>query len=272
MAQYPAATPSFTTKQDGTDYPQAAHINDIQAEVTAIGDALRTGLAHGLSVAVGGFDASTGGFRIAGHSTLVGNLQHTGDSTHTGNATLTGNQQVTGNSTFTGDVTITGTVSVAGSVLGGRTPCARVSIQASSVSWANSATFAGLNWTTNDYDSTGLHSTSANSSRINLTSSGMWLFGGQVQMEMVNSTGRHSIRVLATDNQALMSFDRNGFTEVSNVPLTLPVSGLFYATDTAAYLTVQLRYIGGGASAVYGSTGGSSGLGPTHFWVQKVSG
>jgi hypothetical protein len=266
LANYPSADPSFTTKVDGADYPQAAHINDIQAEVTAIGSALRGTLQHAVTVASGGFEAAAGGFRITGNSTLVGNLQHTG------NSTITGALSVSGNSTIGGDLVVAGTATIGGVAIGGRPPSARVSIQASSVSWANSATFAGLNWTTNDYDSAGLHSTSANSSRINLTSSGMWLFGGQVQMEMVNSTGRHSIRVLATDNQALMSFDRNGFTEVSNVPLTLPVSGLFYATDTAAYLTVQLRYIGGGASAVYGSTGGSSGLGPTHFWVQKVSG
>ena len=266
MSQYPASDPTFTTKLDGTDYPQAAHINDIQAEVSAIGAALRGTLAHGVTVSTGGFTASTGGLRVSGDSTLAGNLQHTG------NSTITGNLQVTGNSTLTGNVTMVGTVTVNSVVIGGRTPSARVSIEASSVTVSNSATFAGVNWTTNDYDSTGIHSTSANSSRLSLTSSGMWLFGGQVQMDMSNSTGRHSIRVLANDNQALMSFDRNGFTEVSNVPLTLPVSGLFYASDTTAYLTVQVRYIGAGSVPIYGSTGGSSGLGPTHFWVQKVSG
>lgn len=35
-ASYPTSVKSFTTKVDGVDYPQAAHINDLQLEVTAI--------------------------------------------------------------------------------------------------------------------------------------------------------------------------------------------------------------------------------------------
>lgn len=64
MAQYPNATPSFTTKQDGTDYPQAAHINDVQAEITAIGGDLRSGLQHPLTL------LSTNGLTVGGVTTL----------------------------------------------------------------------------------------------------------------------------------------------------------------------------------------------------------
>lgn len=265
MATYPAGTFSPTAKSNG-QVIQAAHVSDLDSEVVAIEDALRNGLAHAVIISTGGLTVSTGGLRVSGPSTLVGTLQQTG------NSTITGSLSVSGNSTFAGNLTVAGAVTIGGVAVGGRAPSARVSIQASTVTVSNSATFAGVNWTTNDYDSTGLHSTSADSSRMNLTSSGMWLFGGQVQMDMGNSTGRHSIRVLANDNQALASFDRNGFSEVSNVPLTLPIGGLFYATDTTAFLTVQLRYIGGGTVQMFGSTGGSSGLGPTHFWVQRLSG
>lgn len=42
MATYPSAVKSFTTKTDNVDYPAAAHVNDIQAEVTAIETELGT--------------------------------------------------------------------------------------------------------------------------------------------------------------------------------------------------------------------------------------
>lgn len=42
MATYPSAIKSFTTKTDNVDYPAAAHINDPQAEITAIETELGT--------------------------------------------------------------------------------------------------------------------------------------------------------------------------------------------------------------------------------------
>lgn len=48
MAQYPGADPTFTTKTDA-DYVEAAHVNALQDEVTAIGAALRGTLAHNVT-------------------------------------------------------------------------------------------------------------------------------------------------------------------------------------------------------------------------------
>jgi hypothetical protein len=45
MTSYPGAIASFTTKTDGVDYPQAAHINSLQNEVVAIETALGTNFA-----------------------------------------------------------------------------------------------------------------------------------------------------------------------------------------------------------------------------------
>jgi microcystin-dependent protein len=47
MAQYPSGTPNFTTKING-DVIQPNHINDLQAEINAIGNALLAGIPHAL--------------------------------------------------------------------------------------------------------------------------------------------------------------------------------------------------------------------------------
>ncbi len=47
-AFYPSGVKTFTTKQDGVDYPQASHINELQDEVTAIERGLLEGLEHDL--------------------------------------------------------------------------------------------------------------------------------------------------------------------------------------------------------------------------------
>jgi hypothetical protein len=264
MASYPTGVFSPAAKNTGNTI-QAAHVNDLDTEVAAVENGLLNGLAHALVISTGGLTVSTGGARINGPSSIAGTVQVTG------NSTITGSLSVSGNSTFDGNLTVAGTLSLAGgTVVGGRIPSARVSL-ASVLQINTGLTFAGINWTTNDYDSTGLHSTSANSSRILLTSSGLWAFGGQVVHESQISTVRLSVRVLANDNQALTSYERNGQVENSSGTLALPVNGVFLATDTTAYLTVQTRFTGGSAtSTVYGSTG--TGMGPTHFWVQKVSG
>lgn len=41
MTSYPTSIVSFSTKTDGVDYPQAAHINSLQDEVTAIETAIK---------------------------------------------------------------------------------------------------------------------------------------------------------------------------------------------------------------------------------------
>lgn len=56
MANYPTSPPSFTTKVDGAgNFINAAHINALQDEVTAIGTALEVTLAHDVKVALGKF-------------------------------------------------------------------------------------------------------------------------------------------------------------------------------------------------------------------------
>lgn len=89
MAGYPTAIQSFTTKQDGIDYPQASNVNLLQTEVSAIETALITG-------------------PVTLPTSTVANLSVTGASTLT---TL----NVTGGSTFAG-VKFGSTVSFGSSV------------------------------------------------------------------------------------------------------------------------------------------------------------
>lgn len=61
-AAYPSGNPSFSPIVAGVDYPQAADLNSVYDEVTAIGTALREGVAHAL------LPDSTGNARAIGSS------------------------------------------------------------------------------------------------------------------------------------------------------------------------------------------------------------
>ncbi len=69
MANYPSAVSSFTTKVNGNTV-EAAHVDDLQAEVTAIENALLNGLAHNVTI--------TGTVGITGATTITGNMRATG--------------------------------------------------------------------------------------------------------------------------------------------------------------------------------------------------
>jgi len=83
MAVYPGGVISFTTKTNGQTI-DASHIDDLQAEVTAIENAL-----------------VNGGFTIAGAVTVTGALTASATLGVTGNATIGGTLGVTGVATFT---------------------------------------------------------------------------------------------------------------------------------------------------------------------------
>lgn len=61
-ASYPSATKSFTTKTDGpTSTIFAAHVNEIQDEIVALENALRTGLQHNLIFTDATYDIGASG-------------------------------------------------------------------------------------------------------------------------------------------------------------------------------------------------------------------
>ena len=267
MATYPTGVYAPASKSAGQTI-QASFFNDPEAEITAIEDALKNGIPHAITISTGGLTVSTGGLRVGGPSTLAA-LQ-AGASTLTtlsaGASTLTTLQA--GNSTVTGDLSVSGVLTVGGIAVGGRQPSAKVSL-AANVN-INASIWTAVNWTTNDHDSTSLHSTTTNSSRVNLTSSGLWLLGGQASWTPGTpaSTTILGVRLVLNDADAIGG-QRQFLGTPSATDWSIQSQALYYATSTTAYVSMHVFQSGGSQMQLNGSTG--TGTGPTQFYVQKVS-
>ena len=262
-ANFPDSIFNPTTKQTG-DTIQPSHINDLQTEVIAIEQGYRQGTAPLNS---SGSTMTT--LSVTGDSTLAGHLNVSSGAQITGNSTVTGALSVSGNSTIGGNLTVTGTITAGGLPIGGRQPVAKVSLAAATVS-INSGAWISPNWTVNEADSTGMHSTSVNSSRMLLTSSGLWAVGGTVSFVPGSpaSTTVAGVRVLANDNEGIAgNITFMGTPTIVDWPVS--IATLYYATDTAAYVTLGVFQTAGSAMNIKGSSGG--GVGRTSFWAQKVS-
>lgn len=267
MATYPNGVYAPSAKASGNTI-QASFFNDPEAEITAIEDGLKNGLQHGLTINTGGLTVSTGSVNIGGPSSLA-TLSVSGGSTlaslHVTSTSSFGSSVTVASLGVTGNAVIAGSLTVGGVAITGQ-PGVRVERDAQQV--LTSADWTGINWTVHSYDASGLHSTTTNSSRVNLTSSGVWVFGGLVPLECAASTGIPLVRVLANDTTAV-----GGGGVFMSLPstATLPVTftGSHYATSTTDYLVCQVFRPTG-----FGSTlsSGISGLGRPHFWVQRVSG
>lgn len=244
MANYPSADPSFTTKQDGVDYPQAAHVNDLQAEVTAIGAALRGTLAHAVTAS---------GLSISGPSTVAA-LQ--------GGASTLASLQVAGPSTFAGAVTFAAGISVSAfadpiTLSSGAVVSTGVIRQNALPAWdvyhsthvamgANST--LGASFDTQEFVRGDIgHSTGVNSSRVTITSTGLYAISARsVVHSNSNPTNRgavvlnDSVRVLESQYSVL-----GGGANSSRV--TVQVSGLVRMQSTG-YLTFQLMSENGAVS------------------------
>jgi hypothetical protein len=244
VSQYPAADPSFTTKQDGVDYPQAAHINDLQGEVTAIGSALRATLQHNL--------AATGGLSIAGGSTLT---------TVQAGASTVASLQVTGGSTFAGAVTFGAGLSFAGAVTlsSGAVVSTGVIRQDSLPMWNvfhsthvayGSGSSVGVIFDSHEFVRGNIeHSTAANSSRVTINTTGVYhvIVAGRADVPS-GQAGRFYLNL--NDTTALLQ--HRYVNNISNAKeWGLSFSGLVRIASTG-YLTVV------NVSSNGGSTVGSS--------------
>lgn len=228
MASYPGSIFNPTPINTG-DTGQPAQINDAYSELTAIETALVTG-------------------PIQLPNSSLTSLSVTGGSTLT---TL----QVTGASTFAGAVTITGALSVP------RLPSCKVRLGVATAIPVD--TYTGLSWDTQELNSTAMHSTSVNSSRIFLTSSGVWHVGAQIEWTG-NAAASQFVRLRLSDTNTLGAVN-NGPENVD--PHVQFVSALHYATSTADYVTVQVR-----SKDSTGTVNTASTLvGGTTFWAYRVS-
>jgi hypothetical protein len=267
MANYPTSDPSFPTRTAGQTIA-SAHINAVQDEVVAIGSALRGTLAHGLSVSTGGLTVSTGSVNLGGPSSLA-TLQVNGGSTFAAPVVLSAaaTLQVNALSTFAQEVTFSSNVTIGGSLtvtggFGARVPSAIVTHDANQVIPGTDA-WTGLSWNTEVLDSTAMHSTAVNSSRIALTSSGLWAVGWTGQWS-TNSTGQQYSRIALNDATGICADVRSPSAAVGNV---ITLAGVHYATSTTDYVTVQGKQNSGTNQNILAT---STGYG-ARFWAHRVS-
>ena len=280
MATYPGGVYSPAAKSNG-QVIQAAFFNDPDAEITAVENALLNGIAHAVTISTGGLTVSTGGLRVGGPSTMqeltagastLASAVVTG-AFSAGASTLTTLQA--GNSTVTGDLTVTGTLTA------GTFSAAAIAVRlthSANQAVANGA-WTGLNWDTETQDSTALHSTAVNSSRISLTSSGWWTVGGQGiwnTLAAAVSTMILGARIVRNDNEVLIGnasfLDGTAPSTVTALTpfLAVGAQGMVYATDTTAFLTLQVYHNSGSTGSIRGDTGGH--FGPAQFWAVKLGG
>jgi hypothetical protein len=241
MATYPTGTYS-PAPVSANQTITSARENAQDAEITAIQDGLRNGLQHAVTVSTGGLTVSTGSFIAGGPSSL---------------ATL----QVNGASTFVGPVTFS-TVVTFSTTPTLTFPCVRLTHTADQA--VGNASFTGLSWNTED-DNAGMHSTSANSSRITFAhSTGVYAVGASVEWNP-STSGYRVIRIMVNDVTGVVA-NLTPVSSVSALQMPMAVSGLVRAGSTTDYVTVQVFQNTGSTNSITNSTAYG-----TVFWCHKVS-
>lgn len=126
-----------------------------------------------------------------------------------------------------------------------------------------SGAFTGLNWDTETYDPSGLHSTASNSSRITFAqSTGLWHVGAQVEWNTASTVGVRSCRLVLNDATNLAGQTSPG----SGAADAHCISMLVRVTATTDYATVQVFQNSGSTNSI--GVGGNYGQA---FWAYKVS-
>jgi hypothetical protein len=244
---FPGSVFSFTNKSAGQTI-QSATINDLQNELTAVENALVNGPLT--------LPASTvASLSVAGGSTFVGAVTMTGGIASTAS--------FASSVTFSSGVTINGAMAFgsSGSFTMPRAFVCRLTNSAAQN--VNSGAFTGLNWDTETYDPSGVHSTSANSSRITFGSTGIWLVGASVEWSNGSTAGLRSLRIDLNDATHLGGSvaPGGGGADAQSVAVQLNVTAV---TDWVTAVVFQ-------TSGSTNSVGVGANYG-TAFWAQKITG
>jgi hypothetical protein len=217
VAAYPTSVKTFTTKSDGAGNKIfAAHINDLQDEVTAIEDGLLNGTAP-----------------ISSSNAAVRNLS------------------VSANSSVTGELFVSVSPPYARVAVGGITAVAH-------------NTRAFLSFATQRSISTAsMHSTSANSSRVKVVSSGLYLITGHVEWAAFSSAGGRQVELWLNDTTVLAIHKTPALPAAAALPMS--VTTVYYATSTSDYFGLAVFQDSG-------STGSLTGTGQygSDFTVTKI--
>lgn len=165
---------------------------------------------------------------------------------------------LTGNSTVGGNLTVTGTLTATLTA-----PAVRVSHSA--LQQVAAATWTGLNWDTEAYDSTGMHSTSANSSRLTFAgSTGIYHVGATVQWSSLASGPERRLRIMFNDSSVVTRTDIG--SPGGGLATAMQLSAAVRVGATTDYVTLQVFQDTSTGSIQAESTGVALG-----FWAHRVS-
>jgi hypothetical protein len=243
---YPSGAQSFTSKNAG-DTIQPSHINDLQTEVTAIENALITGPIT--------LPASTlASLSVTGGSTFASDIKAASTAVSLGSVG-TPLKDVYCSSLYVGGSPVVSFVPAASKMRHS------VNQEATNVTWV------GVNWDTEVYDSPGFHSTSVNSSRITLTSTGVYSIGALINLNCGTAGGVRRVRLVVNDSTTIIGgTDSVGVAGVPEYGLT--ASGQFRASATTDYVTVQVYQGSGSSGTIFAD---STVYGGSAFWAERVS-
>ena len=253
MATYPTGVFSASNKGAG-DVIQAAHVNDLQSEVTAIEDALKNGFAHALTVngattiSTGGLTVSTGSVNIGGPSS-VATLQVNGTSTFVGAVTFTVAP------TFASGLTLSSGATVSTGVIRQNSlPCWDV-FHSTFVAYGANST-AGVSFDSQNFVRGDIgHSTASNSSRVTVNTTGVYHV---IARTYVSAAGNPQLtgRIVLNDVTTLLETVTPVLPQTNNSSqATVMVSGLI-RMGSSGYLTFQLASENSAASTVGSSAAG----------------
>lgn len=253
MADFPVSKHSFATFANGAT-SDAAQVTDIYAEVEAIEDGYLNGTAR-----LNSSNSTVANLSVAGGSTLAGALS-AGAST-LASLNVTGASTLAGNVTFGGTVTFTGAVASAVTLSSGATVSTGVVRQNSLPAWnvfhsthvpIAAGSSVGFAFDTEDFIRGDIgHSTGANSSRITINTTGVYMVGYHGR---ARSTGNPRVKVYIRQNDVtnLFAIER---TLLANAPYTRTLDGW---TPLRIASTCYLTCVAASSNAVASTHGSSS--------------
>lgn len=226
MADFPNGIYNPATKSNG-QVIQASYFNDPDAEITAIETGYLTGTAR----------------LNSSHSTVAA-------------------LSVSGGSTFAGNASFAGDVTIAGNLLTGTAPAVRVRNSAGTAV-ANGAS-VGLSFDTQDFMTTaGMHSTSVNSSRLTVPSTGVYVIGAQVVWSAGSTAGRRTLTILRDDADVVALTESRGSPNAAD-EMYQTVATMWYASVSTNSFVVRVAQTSGSTASMQAVAHAPS------FWMTKI--
>lgn len=258
---YPSGIPTFTVKSAGQTI-QPAHVNDLQTEVTALATDLINGMT-GPFIANAGFKSSNstvGALHVAGDSTFASSTMAISTQTY-----IWPSSRATAGDVLTVASTSGSTATLQWQPTQTRPVCL---VRHSAVTELAQNVWTGLNWDTEDADANGMHSTSANSSRITFAhSTGTYHVGLNVQFgPSAGSTFQHIGMIRLNDTIGVVA--GHTFYPDGSAEEPLSINGLVQVGSTTDFVTARVFAGTGSTNRIQDST--ASTISGPRFWAHKV--